>query len=66
MFKITVAVAFATTAPASVSAKKPEKEAGGSKPCKPSVSRWADHESNVCLQKTQTNDNTWLQKGTEV
>jgi len=39
MFKITVAVAFATTAPASVSAKKPEKEAGGSKPCKPSVSR---------------------------
>lgn len=56
MFEGTAAAACVTAAPASKSlAKKPEKVAEGSKPCKPAVSREADYEGDDCLQEAQKN-----------
>lgn len=56
MFEATAAAAHATAAPASKAlAKKAEKVAGGSKSCKPPVSRGADYEDDDRLQEAQKN-----------
>ena len=56
MFEATAAATHATAAPASKAlAKKAEKVAGGSKSCKPPVSRGADYEDDDRLQEAQKN-----------